>query len=194
MIIIFFERYLPLIIIALFAMAFIRASVSFVKSSEYGRTGVVPPRDLPIIGDVIRQGKPEPVDQYIRLASLTGSVGVFQKIGLTGLPLTTLALVVFFAAGVMLFSGQTETFNAFLDFTKLTLGAFIGSLCRGRLNDVVRRMKSNGLFRRPHSRTYPHHRRLLPEQQHHLRNLDKLSRHNLRQIMKPPWKRTRFVM
>ena len=147
-VIISIERYIPLLIIAVFAMSFIRASISFVKSSEYGRTGVVPPRDLPIIEEAIKQGKPEPVDQYIRLASLTGGVGLFQKIGLTGLPLTTLALVAFFASGVMWFDDKSETFKAFLDFTKLTLGAFIGSFVqrqverRGQESDIQRAIQT----------------------------------------------------
>lgn len=125
--IIIFERFFPLLLIAFFALSFTKASIAFVKSSDYSRTGVVPPRDLPMIAEAIKQGKPEAVDQYIRLASLTGSVGLFQKIGLTGLPLTTLVLVIFFAFGVLLSSDNSETFKAFLDFTKLTLGAFIGS-------------------------------------------------------------------
>ena len=151
----FIERYVPLLLIAVFAMSFMRASISFVKSGEYSRTGVVPPRDLPIIEEAIKQGKPEPVDQYIRLASLTGFVGLFQKIGLTGLPLTTLALVAFFASGVMWFDDNTETFKAFLDFTKLTLGAFIGSFVqrqverRGQEGDIQRAIQTVAQTQQP---------------------------------------------
>jgi hypothetical protein len=122
-----FERFLPLALISLFAIAFTRVSISFIKSSEYGNTGVVSSKDLPLLEEAIKQGKPEPIDQYIRLASLTGGIGVFQKIGLTGLPLITLLLVLLFSFGISLASDGSERFKAFLDFEKLTLGAFIGS-------------------------------------------------------------------
>jgi hypothetical protein len=140
----FAERYIPLLLISLFALSFTRASVRFVKSSDYSRTSVVPPRDLLIIEEAIKLGKPEPVDQYIRLASLAGGIGLFQKIGLTGLPLTTLSLVVFFALGVLFTENQSDKNKAFLDFTKLTLGAFIGSFVqrqverRGQESDIQR--------------------------------------------------------
>ena len=143
-----FERFLPLLLIAFFSLFFIRASISFIKSSDYNKSGVVPPRDLPIIEEAIRLGKPEPIDQYIRLASLTGGVGLFQKIGLTGLPLTTLSLVVFFAFGAMIFDDKSDRFKAFLDFTKLTLGAFIGSFVqrqvekRGQEADIQRAIQT----------------------------------------------------
>jgi hypothetical protein len=143
-----FERFFPLMLIAFFALSFTRAAITFVKSSEYGKSGIVPPKDLPIIAEAIKNGRPEHVDQYIRLASLTGGVGLFQKIGLTGLPLTTLALVVFFAVGVIFADDKSETFKAFLDFTKLTLGAFIGSFVqrqverRGQESDLQKAISS----------------------------------------------------
>lgn len=142
------ERFFPLLLIAFFALSFTRAAISFVKASEYSRTGVVPPRDLPIIEEAIKTGRPEPVDQYIRLASLTGGVGLFQKVGLTGLPLTTLALVMFFAVGVLVSDDKNQTFAAFLDFTKLTLGAFIGSFVqrqverRGQESEIQRAIQT----------------------------------------------------
>ena len=144
------ERFLPLLIIAFFALSFSRASISFVKAGEYNKIGVVPPRDLPIIEEAIKKGQVEPIDQYIRLSSLTGGIGVFQKIGLTGLPLTTLALVVFFALGVIISDDKSDTFKAFLDFTKLTLGAFIGSFVqrqverRGQETDLQRAIQTAG--------------------------------------------------
>ena len=81
------------------------------------------------------------------LQVLTGGVGLFQKIGLTGLPLTTLALVAFFASGVMWFDDKSEN-SRLLDFTKLTLGAFIGSFVqrqverRGQESDIQRAIQT----------------------------------------------------
>src|ERR1044072_153130 len=70
--------------------------------------------------DKVTEGKEEAFTQYIRLTSLTGFTGMFTKLGLSGLPLATIALTLFFS---LLFLQHTE----FLDLAKLTLGAFIGS-------------------------------------------------------------------
>jgi len=66
------------------------------------------------------------VDQYVRLCSLSGFTGTFTKLGLTGLPLTTVALTLIFA-GLALLPTDPESQKSFFDLTKLTLGAFIGS-------------------------------------------------------------------
>jgi hypothetical protein len=71
--------------------------------------------------------------------TLTGGVGIFQKNDLTGLPLVTLGLVVFFADGVLVTESSSETFKAFLDFTKLTLGAFIGSFVQRQVGSRSRK-------------------------------------------------------
>jgi hypothetical protein len=57
---------------------------------------------------------------YIRLSSLSGLVGTFTKIGLSGLPLATIGLTFIFTL--------LSVFGAnFFDLARLTLGAFIGS-------------------------------------------------------------------
>ena len=72
------------------------------------------------------EGKTESIDQYVRLCSLSGFTGTFTKLGLTGLPLTTVALTLIFAA-LALLPTDPESQKSFFDLTKLTLGAFIGS-------------------------------------------------------------------
>ena len=62
----------------------------------------------------------------MRLSSLSGFTGTFTKLGLTGLPLATVALTLIFAALALLPVGL-EGQKSFFDLTKLTLGAFIGS-------------------------------------------------------------------
>jgi hypothetical protein len=69
----------------------------------------------------VKAGNEDSVSQYIRLTSLTGFTGTFTKLGLTGLPLATIALTLFFS---LLALWRAETF---LDLAKLTLGAFVGS-------------------------------------------------------------------
>jgi hypothetical protein len=86
----------------------------------------IPPNDYALLAPLIRDGKSESIDQYVRLSSLSGFTGTFTKLGLTGLPLTTVALTLIFAA-LALLPVDTESQKSFFDLTKLTLGAFIGS-------------------------------------------------------------------
>lgn len=79
------------------------------------------------ICDEVKSGNEEPVTQYIRLTSLTGFSGNFTKLGLSGLPLATIALTLFFS---LMFLQNT----AFLDLAKLTLGAFIGSFVQKQVS------------------------------------------------------------
>jgi hypothetical protein len=110
----------------------------------------IPERDREIISDAIKEGKEDAVRLYIQLRSLTGFTGAFTKLGLTGLPLTTVALTIFFS---LLSFSPGELGGNFLDLAKLTLGAFIGSFVQrqveGRrqetdLERVVQRMNRDG--------------------------------------------------
>jgi hypothetical protein len=84
----------------------------------------IPKDDYPLIKDAVIAGKPDPIDQYVRLRSLAGWAGTFTKLGITGLPLVTVVLTLIFAL-IALFPGEKS--KDFLDLAKLTLGAFIGS-------------------------------------------------------------------
>lgn len=84
----------------------------------------IPKEDLPMIQDAVIAGKPEPIDQYVRLRSLAGWAGAFTKLGITGLPLVTVALTLVFSLIALL---PVAKATDFLDLAKLTLGAFIGS-------------------------------------------------------------------
>jgi hypothetical protein len=86
----------------------------------------IPPSNYALLAPLIHEGKAESIDQYVRLSSLSGFTGTFTKLGLTGLPLTTVALTLFFAMFALLPIGD-EGQKSFFDLTKLTLGAFIGS-------------------------------------------------------------------
>lgn len=82
---------------------------------------VIPSEDYPLLAPLVRDGKAESIDQYVRLSSLGKFTGTFTQLGLSGLPLATIFLTLFFSA-LTLFQS-----TSFLDLTKLTLGAFIGS-------------------------------------------------------------------
>jgi hypothetical protein len=116
--------------------------IAFVASSTGKRlltttarlnTRTIPIEDLPLIQDAVKAGNADPIDQYMRLRSLTGISGNFAKLGVTGLPLTTVFLTLVFALIALLPRANPEIPKAFLDLAKLTLGAFIGSFVQGRV-------------------------------------------------------------
>jgi hypothetical protein len=121
------ERWVPAVFIFLLsALCLFFARASF-QSSGVLTSGIVPGRDRELVDQAIKNGNSEPIDQYIRLASLNGTIGMFTKVGLTGLPLATILLVVFFSLIAFYEAGTEKYFVSFMDLTKLTLGAFIGS-------------------------------------------------------------------
>jgi len=130
--------YLPLVISIWVGLKFAARANALMRAAFYEQTSVVPQKDFDLVQAAIQKGDPGPITEYIRLVSLTGGAGIFQKIGLTGLPLVTLGLVIFFAVGVLFCDSGTETFKAFLDFTKLTLGAFIGSFVQRQVENRSR--------------------------------------------------------
>jgi hypothetical protein len=112
---------ISLVLIALFAASLGRRLLTTVQLAQ-ART--IPSDDLELIRQAVMDGKSEPIDQYVRLRSLSGIAGNFTKIGLTGLPLTTVFLTLVFSLIALLPIAQAKDF---LDLAKLTLGAFIGS-------------------------------------------------------------------
>lgn len=87
----------------------------------------IPEGDLRVLNDAIKDGKSEPIDQYIRLRALSGFTGGFTKIGLTGLPLVTIGVTIIFTILSLWFYQQEKVYTNLFDLAKLTLGAFIGS-------------------------------------------------------------------
>ncbi|ATY33309.1 hypothetical protein [Sphingomonas psychrotolerans] len=93
-------------------------SVGLSRGQQPGR--VINSEEWATICDQVKSGQEDAVTQYIRLTSLSGFTGAFTKLGLTGLPLATIGLTLFFSLLAI-------RFPAFMDLAKLTLGAFIGS-------------------------------------------------------------------
>jgi hypothetical protein len=96
----------------------------------------IPPEDRKLLEPLVRDANKEAINQYVILSSLSGFTGNFQKIGFSGLPLATAALT-------LLFCGLAFAKPEFIEFAKLTLGAFIGSFVQRsadteRLRDTVR--------------------------------------------------------
>jgi hypothetical protein len=87
---------------------------------------VVRPAEAPFLWPLISGANREAINEYIRLASLTGFSGTFTKLGFTGLPLVTVALTLILLVMTLLVKDQTLSTGIF-DLVKLTLGAFLGS-------------------------------------------------------------------
>lgn len=118
--------YLPHALLFMTTIASGYIGYKLVVASGASPENPIPPSNYGLLAPLIQEGKSESIDQYVRLSSLSGFTGTFTKLGLTGLPLTTVALTLIFAALALLPAGA-ESQKSFFDLTKLTLGAFIGS-------------------------------------------------------------------
>lgn len=112
--------------LALIVIGVITASVSkrLLTTARLSDTRTIPLEDFELISQAVKEGRAEPIDQYLRLRALSGAAGTFTKLGITGLPLTTVLLTLIFSV-MAFFPGEAG--KSFLDLAKLTLGAFIGS-------------------------------------------------------------------
>ena len=120
---------ISLLLIAVFAAML---GKGLLQSAQMESATTIPYDDLELVRQAVLEGKPEPIDQYVRLRALSGMAGNFTKLGLTGLPLTTVLLTLIFCVISLL--SMNGTASAFLDLAKLTLGAFIGSFVQGRVD------------------------------------------------------------
>jgi len=130
--------------IALFLIAVVMAifGLRLLTSARLSYTRTIPHDDLLLVKDAVIAGKSEPIDQYVRLRSLSGFAGNFTMIGITGLPLTTVILTLIFSAIALAPTAQAD---AFLDLAKLTLGAFIGSFVQRSVEQ--RKLEAGGQAR-----------------------------------------------
>jgi hypothetical protein len=125
-----FKEFFPdLLLIGLAFVAGLLGASLVRSASEASVPGpVINPSEWDELGPQVVAGKEDAITQYVRLRSLTGFTGLFTKLGLTGLPLATIGLTVFFS--VLFFANE-----AFLDLAKLTLGAFIGSFVQKQVGE-----------------------------------------------------------
>jgi hypothetical protein len=100
---------------------------SLLNAGQRSSYSSLPEGDLEILREAIKEGKPDPIDQYIRLRALSGFTGGFTKIQLTGLPLVTIGVTMIFTVAALAFFQNERIFTSLFDLAKLTLGAFIGS-------------------------------------------------------------------
>ncbi len=93
-----------------------------VISSISIKRDVIPEADRELLTPLIASANEKAINQYVKLSSLAGATGIATRLGLTGLPLLTVALTLVFSA-LAIYQPNGE----FMDLAKLTLGAFIGS-------------------------------------------------------------------
>src|ERR1051325_12090360 len=67
-----------------------------VAASGAETTTVIPSQDRKLLSPLVADGKGDSIDHYVRLSSLSGFTGTFTKLGLTGLPLATIFMTLFF--------------------------------------------------------------------------------------------------
>jgi hypothetical protein len=87
------------------------------------RKAVIMAEDRSLLEELIKNGNEKGIDQYVRLSSLTGTTGTATKLGLSGLPLATVGLTLFFSI-IAVFHA-----DGFMDLAKLTLGGIYRLLC-----------------------------------------------------------------
>ncbi len=96
-----FDHYFTIFItpIVLFICAVFSAFVGLLLLRTAGAANkeVIPKQDYELISRMFVAQNEKGIDHYIRLSSLTGITGIFTKAGLTGLPLATISLTMFFS-------------------------------------------------------------------------------------------------
>lgn len=92
----------------------------FLGVAQKATPSIIPADDRALLEPLVRDANKEAIAQYVILSSLRGFTGTFQKVGFSGLPLATVGLT-------LLFCGLAFLKPEFIEFAKLTLGAFIGS-------------------------------------------------------------------
>ena len=114
------QHYTDDILIFLGAIFFSLIGIRLLGAAGKGTPTIIPPDDRKLLEPLIEKANRDAINQYVILSSLSGFTGTFQKIGFSGLPLATVTLT-------LIFSFLSFFEPAFLELTKLTLGAFIGS-------------------------------------------------------------------
>ena len=124
----------------LFIIAIFSAIIGFllIRAAGAATKEVIPRQDYELISKMLISANEKGVDQYVRLSSLAGLTGIFTKIGLTGLPLATISLTMFFTF-LSIWGDQ------FFDLAKLTLGAFIGSYVQKQVSITKEEKSASGI-------------------------------------------------
>lgn len=115
-------------VIAIVGIAVLSALFALRLFSKAGSltSQVIREQDRELLEPLISAANKDAINEYIRLASLSGFTGTFQYLGFTGLPLATVALTLILLI-VSLWLPDGDLKKGVFDMAKLTLGAFLGS-------------------------------------------------------------------
>lgn len=133
--------YIAFILLFIGAILILLFGFKLVGATKKAHRSIIPDNDRKLLEPLIRTGNKDAINQYVIISSLAGITGTFQKIGFSGLPLVTVILTIIFCFMYIIFKN-----NEFLDFAKLTLGAFIGSFVQ-RTQDVSKIINSSNSLR-----------------------------------------------
>lgn len=132
--------YMPAIIMFLSAIICAVVGYNLLSAAGAATKEVIPRNDYELLSALVAEEKEKGIDLYVRLNSLSGPTGFFTKIGITGLPLATIALSLIFTL-----LGLTQTTGTKLfDLANLTLGAFLGSYVQRQVTTGQTGKKSGG--------------------------------------------------
>ncbi len=109
---------------------------ALLRTAGTARREVIPRQDYILLSQILLSNNTTAIDDYIRLSSLTGAVGTFIKVGLSGLPLATIAITMAFSL-LSLWTSDEKLSPQFFDLAKLTLGAFIGSFVQRSVSERI---------------------------------------------------------
>ena len=134
---IYVTLYLSPIMLVVVAFACSGVGLLLMRSVGAAQRRVIPPEDKDVLKELMVDDPSEGRRYYIELSSLTGWVGIFTKMNITGLPLATILLTLVFAVlSLPIWYGPGgDTQNIFPDLAKLTLGAFLGSYVQRQAGD-----------------------------------------------------------
>lgn len=119
------------------SLVFIAALSAMIALRLFSKAGsltsqVIRDQDRKLLEPLISAANKDAINEYIRLASLSGFTGTFQYLGFTGLPLATVALTLILLT-ISLCVPDGDLRKGVFDMAKLTLGAFLGSFVQRNL-------------------------------------------------------------
>ena len=127
-------------IILTFICGLISIFIGYVLLDRAGGIGreTIPEQDIELIERLenLKRSEKGGVGSYVILSSLAGATGFFTKIGITGLPLATIALTLIFGTLAILNISNETASNRLFDFANLTLGAFLASYVQKKEKEV----------------------------------------------------------
>ena len=137
--------YMPAFIMFVSAVICAVVGYSLLSAAGAATKEVIPRSDYALLSSLVSEEKEKAIDLYVRLNSLSGATGFFTKIGITGLPLATIALSLIFTILGLTQASGTKLF----DLANLTLGAFLGSYVQRQVSTAQARPKSGGVGATP---------------------------------------------